>query len=141
MTWTKRGRYPGPGAEADVDMMVAQLSVGRPCERCCSTPQPAYGAPGAVAMLAGVEDNEPPARLDVRPPEGRAMYFILGVVWLLGAIALFSYEWRTGDTRWRFLGDRVSSAWIMVVFAVYNFAQWWARRAQQAELEALRREH
>jgi hypothetical protein len=66
------------------------------------------------------------------------MYLILAAVWLLGAIAVFSYEWRTGDVRWRFLGGSVSSAWVMVVFALYNVAQWWARRAQRAEQEAMR---
>lgn len=64
------------------------------------------------------------------------MYLLLGSLWALGAAGLFVYEWQTGDRRSRFLGSSISSAWIMVLLAAYNFVRWYSAYALRAERAA-----
>jgi hypothetical protein len=66
---------------------------------------------------------------------------ILGFLWLAAAIALFSYELVTGQSPLRIRALNISSAWILVLLAAWNFVRWYSSRASQAEREALRLAH
>ena len=72
------------------------------------------------------------------------MNLILGILWLAGAIGLFAYEVITGRPYMRFQALNISSAWILLLLAGWNFVRWYSSRASQAtraENDALRIAH
>jgi hypothetical protein len=70
------------------------------------------------------------------------MNLVLGILWLLGAVALFGYEAATGEhpLRIRVLND-ISAAWILLLLALWNFARWYSTRIGRADQEAMRIVH
>jgi hypothetical protein len=66
---------------------------------------------------------------------------ILGILWLAGAIALFAYEMVTGRSLMRFQALNISSAWILLLLAAWNFVRWYSARMGRAEQESLRIAH
>jgi hypothetical protein len=69
------------------------------------------------------------------------MNLIFAMFWLGGAIALFSYEYATGQAVLRIRGLNISSAWFMLVMAAWSFARWYSVHAFRKEQEALRIVH
>jgi hypothetical protein len=67
------------------------------------------------------------------------MNLVLGILWLLGALALFGYEAATGERPFRIrpLND-VSGAWILVLLALWNFVRWYSVRMGRADQQAMR---
>ncbi len=66
---------------------------------------------------------------------------ILGLFWLAAAVALFAYEFATGEMVMRIRGSNISSAWFLLLLAGWNFARWYASRSGQVEQNALRIAH
>jgi hypothetical protein len=66
---------------------------------------------------------------------------ILGILWLAGAIALFAYETATGRPLIRSLFGGISSAWILLLLAAWNFVRYYSSRMGRAEQESLRIAH
>src|SRR5438128_1563391 len=65
------------------------------------------------------------------------MNLFLALLWLLGGVVLFAYEWFTGDHRFRLRGFDVSWAWLFLALFLYNMVRWWSSRSQQAGQRAL----
>jgi hypothetical protein len=67
------------------------------------------------------------------------MNLVLGILWLLAAVAVLVYELVTGERLYslRLFGG-ISSGWLLLVLAAYNFARWYSTRMGQADQEALR---
>lgn len=59
------------------------------------------------------------------------MNLILGLLWLLGAVGLFAYEFATGEVKFRIRWLNVSSAWLLLLLAAYNFARWYSARSSR----------
>lgn len=65
------------------------------------------------------------------------MNLVMGIVWLAGAVALFVYEYRTGDRRSHIRGTDLSAGWLLLVLAAYNLVRWYSARSYRAEQRAL----
>jgi hypothetical protein len=54
----------------------------------------------------------------------------LALIWLVCGLGVLTYQAASGDTRLslHILGTSVSSGWVMLVMAGYNFLRWWSRR-------------
>jgi hypothetical protein len=63
----------------------------------------------------------------------------LALVWLLGAVVLFAYEWFTGDRRVYIRGTGVSFAWLLLLLGLYNLVRWCGWRTYRADQQSLRR--
>jgi hypothetical protein len=60
------------------------------------------------------------------------MNFILGLVWLAGAVGLILYEQFTGKPVLRMRGTGLSLSWLLLGLALYNFVRWYSARAFRA---------
>jgi hypothetical protein len=56
------------------------------------------------------------------------MYPTLTVLWFLGAIGVFAYEFATGTMPFRLLGQNISVGWVLLLLAFYNLARWYSQR-------------
>jgi hypothetical protein len=66
------------------------------------------------------------------------MNLVFGIFVLLCAIGLFAYESVTGKVPLRMIGLNISSAWFLVLLALYNFARWYSAVAAKREAQAMR---
>jgi hypothetical protein len=70
------------------------------------------------------------------------MNLVLGIVWLIAALALFGYEFATGERplRIRIFND-VSAAWVFLLLAAWNFVRWYSSWMGRKDQDALRIVH
>lgn len=80
-------------------------------------------------------------RACLRRAGGEQVQLFFGLIWLTGALALFAYEFATGETRFTIRGLNVSAGWLLVLLSAWNFVRWYSTRAHRAEQETLRRVH
>lgn len=66
------------------------------------------------------------------------MNLVFGTLWLAAAGGIFGYGFVTGQ--WPFLirGLNISAGWLCLLLAAYNFARFYAARANRAEQESQR---
>ena len=69
------------------------------------------------------------------------MNLVLGTLWLGAAIAGLGYELISGDSLMRIRFLNISSGWLLLLLAVWNFARYYSARAGRADREALRIAH
>jgi hypothetical protein len=72
--------------------------------------------------------------------------FIMAILWLLGALALFVWQWRDPNARGWIIGANISLGWLFVLLGLYKLARWWNWRSYAAARRAVaaaerRREH
>jgi hypothetical protein len=60
------------------------------------------------------------------------MNFVLAIICLSGAIALFGYQAVTGTERYRILGTNLSAGWMLLLLAAWNFVRWYSRQTLRA---------
>jgi hypothetical protein len=65
------------------------------------------------------------------------MNLILALVWLLGALGVFGYEYYTGGKVAIIRGTDLSIGWLLLALAAYNLARWWSTRSWRADQRAL----
>ena len=66
---------------------------------------------------------------------------ILGILWLAGAVGLFGYEFWTGELVRPIRSLNISTGWLLLALAVWNFVRFYSARAYRAEQESLRIAH
>ncbi len=66
------------------------------------------------------------------------MNLILALLWLMGAVAVFGYEYHTGSKAAHIRGTDLSIGWLLLVLGAYNLARWWSTRSYRAEQRSLR---
>jgi hypothetical protein len=73
------------------------------------------------------------------PAGGSAMNLFLALAWLLLGVAVLAWQAITGDDRWYFPAGsvRISYAWLMFLFTLYNLARWRTTRASRSRRHAL----
>lgn len=69
------------------------------------------------------------------------MNLLFGILWLLGAVGLFGYSLATGERPLTIRGLDISSGWLFLLLAAWNFVRVYSARVHKAEQQALRAEH
>jgi hypothetical protein len=63
---------------------------------------------------------------------------VLGFAWLIAAVAAFLWPHINPQAHVPvIIGTKISAAWLLLAFAVYDFARWWTLRSRQATQKAI----
>jgi hypothetical protein len=65
------------------------------------------------------------------------MNLFLALLWLIGAIVVFAYQYFTGDDSLQIRRMGVSLGWLMLALSLYNWVRWWGIRAYRADQRAI----